>query len=106
MIIREQLQQRNLPPLGVLAGPPQSPAAYESNRRNVKKLLCEHEYGFIPPAPIKVEAEVISVDARFCAGHAPLQRVMPVSYTHLDVYKRQHQSLSTAVFITLVMISG
>lgn len=76
MIIREQLQQRNLPPLGVLAGPPQSPAAYESNRRNVKKLLCEHEYGFIPPAPIKVEAEVISVDARFCAGHAPLQRVM------------------------------
>ena len=36
---------------------------------------------------------------RFCALDSECQRLMPVSYTHLDVYKRQ--SLTTFAVLTL-----
>lgn len=42
------------------------------NRKEIKRILCENEYGFFPAAPSKVSAQLLSRDENFCAGKAEL----------------------------------
>ena len=41
----------------------------------IMDLLLKQEYGFMPPAPEKLEVEELSCYARFCAGKAPLKEL-------------------------------
>ncbi len=45
-------------------------------REEMKKLLCENEYGYIPKRPNHLDVAVESVDNSFCAGKAPLTRLV------------------------------
>ena len=42
----------------------------------------------------------------FLAALASILAVIPVSYTHLDVYKRQHQRLSNPNTLRFIFING
>lgn len=42
------------------------------NREEIKRLLCENEYGFLPAVPNRVSARLISKDENFCAGKSRL----------------------------------
>ncbi len=43
-----------------------------SNREEIKRILCENEYGFFPATPNKLSARLLSKDENFCAGKAEL----------------------------------
>ena len=42
------------------------------NREDIKRILCENEYGFFPAAPSQVSARLLSKNEDFCAGKAVL----------------------------------
>ena len=46
---------------------------FEKHREYIKKLLEEHIYGHMPPAPDHFAVELDNENARFCAGKAPLR---------------------------------
>ncbi len=47
-----------------------------SDREEIKNVLQKYEYGTIPENPTRVYAEELSIDDMFCAGKAPLQRLL------------------------------
>jgi hypothetical protein len=49
-----------------------SAADFEKRRKEIKRLLEEHEYGYMPERPQHLRVETVSTDASFCAGKAPL----------------------------------
>lgn len=52
-----------------------TPALWQKRRAELIGVLCEREYGFLPPAPPAVASHVDSVDKFFFAGKATLSRV-------------------------------
>lgn len=44
---------------------------FEQIKPKIQKLLCEKEYGYIPPAPKNFSVEVLDVNKNFAAGKAP-----------------------------------
>lgn len=52
--------------------PVKTASDFEKRREEIKALLQEHEYGYIPEKPEHLRVEVISTDNVFCAGKAPL----------------------------------
>lgn len=50
--------------------------SFIKDRDEIKNLLQKFEYGTIPEKPTKVYAEELSTDDMFCAGKAPLQRLL------------------------------
>ena len=45
---------------------------FERRRAELRELLCEHEYGIIPPRPDHFSVAVTNTDKTFCAGKADL----------------------------------
>ena len=75
--INELLRERNIPELlrtkrGKLV---KTPADYQRRREEIKQLLEEKEYGFIPPNPEHVRVRIVSEDMSFSAGRAPLRKL-------------------------------
>lgn len=54
----------------------QQKVRWEDRKKEIVQLLCEEEYGFLPPAPIDLSFEVLEENNRFCAGKATLQKIM------------------------------
>lgn len=50
--------------------------AWEERRAEIIHLLCEEEYGFLPPQPDSVSFEVVEEDLAFCAGKVTLSKVL------------------------------
>lgn len=50
--------------------------SWEERRKEIVKLLCEEEYGFMPKQHDRLTWKVLSEDADFCAGKATLSKVM------------------------------
>ena len=48
---------------------------WDERRRQIIDLLCEEQYGFLPPAPLKLSFTDTETNFEFCAGKAPLRRV-------------------------------
>lgn len=67
--ISEIISERKIPDIKALAP---DVGTWEANREKVKKMLCEEEYGFLPPPPESISFEVTSKLDKFCAGRAPL----------------------------------
>ena len=42
-------------------------------KEEIVDILLREEYGYLPPAPISVRAELVEKDKRFCAGKADLE---------------------------------
>lgn len=66
----EELLRRGLPPL-----PAGGKAEWPAQREELARLLCREEYGFPPPPPRILRAEVLSTEQDFCAGKAVFRRV-------------------------------
>ena len=49
---------------------------WEERRQKIIGLLCEEEYGFLPPPPLKMSWETVETDNEFCAGKAPLNKIL------------------------------
>ena len=49
------------------------PNVCELEKGEIVDLLLREEYGYLPPAPISVKAELVERDKRFCAGKADLE---------------------------------
>lgn len=45
-------------------------------RKEIVEILCNEEYGFLPPPPVKMSAEVIEEEKDFCAGKVTLTKVL------------------------------
>lgn len=44
-------------------------------KEEIMRLLLTEEYGFLPPAPVSVTAQIESTEEKFCAGKAILQKI-------------------------------
>ncbi|MCL2080713.1 MAG: hypothetical protein FWH16_01290 [Oscillospiraceae bacterium] len=51
-------------------------ADWQSRREEIVRLLCGEEYGFLPPTPAALTWDVIETDEDFCAGKAPLRKIL------------------------------
>ncbi len=47
----------------------------ELKRNEIKRILQENEYGFIPPKPKSLTAEITGTDTRFCGGDGILSEI-------------------------------
>lgn len=70
-MIKERLEELKLP--DVLGGA-KTVTDWEKRREEIKKILQDEEYGYLPPKPEKFSYKLISTDNRFCAGKAPLKK--------------------------------
>ncbi len=70
--IQDELTRRKLPDL--LNGA-STPEEFAARREEIKALLIDQCYGEFPPAPEKVDFEIVKDDP-FCAGHATLQEIL------------------------------
>ncbi len=71
-MLREILNERSVPELMKLASGNEvkTPADFLIRKEEIKKLLQEKEYGFIPPKPDKMTVDVEEKIPNFCAGRA------------------------------------
>ena len=53
-----------------------TPKGWEDRRRQIINIMCEEQYGFLPAAPVSIKAVTLQTDYEFCAGKAPLSKVM------------------------------
>lgn len=49
---------------------------WQVRRREIKEIICGHEYGRFPPEPLLTEYETLERDERFCAGKVTLTKVL------------------------------
>ncbi len=49
-----------------------TPEEFDAHREELKKLIQEYVYGYIPEKPEHMRVDLISRDVKFCAGRAPL----------------------------------
>ena len=70
MNTKETLANRNIPELMKLKSGKKVKkiADWEKRREEIKKILQEEEYGYIPPKPDHLDVEVSEAVANFCAG--------------------------------------
>ena len=77
MTAYEALAQRELAPLLELAdGRACTPELWPTRRAELLTLLSEHIYGYTPPAPPEVRAEILSTDPLACAGKVRHERIL------------------------------
>ena len=75
MNIKAALENLNVPSILAPFGKNITTAEeFEAVKPAIKKLLCEEEYGFIPPKPDKMNVEILEVNKNFCASNAPLTK--------------------------------
>ena len=71
MTLKEMLEARHLPSIQF----PSTATGWRQRHREISQLLCREAYGQLPPPPLQLTAEELSVDERFCAGKAPLHQL-------------------------------
>ena len=49
------------------------PNVCDYSKKDIVDILLREEYGYLPPAPTSVRAELTERDKRFCAGKAELE---------------------------------
>ena len=49
------------------------PNVCDYKKEEIVDILLREEYGYLPPAPVSVRAELAKRDKRFCAGKADLE---------------------------------
>lgn len=49
------------------------PNVCDYSKKEIVDILLREEYGYLPPSPISVSAELVSSDKKFCAGKAILE---------------------------------
>ena len=76
--IDELIKERNIPDaLTTVRGKKvKTVKDFEKRREEIKKILAEKEYGYIPPKPEHMTVELVSEDIGFCAGKAPLKKLI------------------------------
>ena len=84
MKIQEVLAARNVPDVLCPFGKKiTSMEEFEAVKPEIKRLLFEEEYGYIPPKPDKIEVETIPNDyheERFAGGAAKLTKLKLTAY--------------------------
>ena len=76
-MVEQELKRRGLPNLFEFQdGTPVNRENWSQRRLELQRLLCSETYGFLPPAPRKMKATLLSSDKGFCAGKATLSKVM------------------------------
>src|SRR5690625_458909 len=93
-MLNELLNERKIMPIWEHDDVP-----WTDRKKEIVQLLCEEEYGFLPPDPIDLSFEVLHVDQRFCAGKAPLKKVMLTA-------KFAHGSFSFPVYAAIPQTEG
>lgn len=68
------IKDRNIPDALVTKGGKRitTPKEFEAHREELKKLVQEYVYGYIPEKPEHLRVSLVSQDMKFCAGRAPL----------------------------------
>lgn len=76
-MLNDLLTQRKLPDLLAFAdgSPVRTPQDWRLRREEIKAVLCREEYGQPPPPPMRLTAEILEEDERFCAGNATLTKL-------------------------------
>lgn len=70
--MKNALENRCLP--NILEGI-SSAQNWENRRAEIRQMLCEYEYGFLPPKPDRMSVEEFETDASFCASKATYKEV-------------------------------
>lgn len=70
-MLKELLNARQLMPIWDHAH-----VRWEDRRAEIVRLLCEEEYGFLPPQPESVSYEVVEERQTFCAGKVTFKKVL------------------------------
>ena len=75
--VEKNAAERNIPDVLKFTSstPVKTVEEFEARREEIKILLQEHEYGYIPKKPDHVDVEEVGCDRFFCAGKAPLQKL-------------------------------
>jgi len=76
-MINELLKKRRLPELLTFndGRRAESAADWQARRAEIKEIIQREGYGFLPPAPDFIRAEVLDADGHFCAGKVTLSKV-------------------------------
>ena len=71
-MIEKILKERNAPSLMTFidGSEVKTPADFEKRREEIKKIIQEKEYGYIPAPPDKMALELLCENENFCAGKA------------------------------------
>lgn len=72
MTLQEMLDQRQLPPVDF----PSTATGWWKRHMELEQLLCREAYGLLPPPPLRLTARLVREEERFCAGKAPLRRLI------------------------------
>ena len=70
-MLREMYESRALMPVW-----DDGTQVWENRRKEIIKLLCEEEYGFMPRSHDSLTCETLSEDSLFCAGKVTLSKIM------------------------------
>lgn len=71
MTLQEMLDSRALPDIAF----PATATGWWKRHMELQQLLCQEAYGQLPPPPIQLSVNEVTVDERFCAGKAPLNKL-------------------------------
>ncbi len=75
MNIKSTLEKLNVPNVLVPFGKKiTTKEEFEAVKPQIQKLLCEEEYGFIPPKPDNFKVEILEANKKFCAGNGTLTK--------------------------------
>lgn len=70
-MIEKLLHERKLMPIWEDERTP-----WDERRKEITKMLCSEEYGFLPGEPINLSWKVLEEDRGFCAGKVTLKKVL------------------------------
>lgn len=79
-MLQSMLQQRNLPEL-LTPG-----LDWEKRRSQVRELICQEEYGYLPLPPKKLTGVILDADSRYCASKATLERIQLTVHTEVGEF--------------------
>lgn len=107
--IERMLEDRGVPPLLCMkrGRTVRTVKDYEARREEIKDLLQEKQYGYIPTKPEHVKVETKATDESFCRGTAPLNQLVvhctvdgaECSFTARSVIPRGKTNLPAFVLI-------
>lgn len=75
-MIDKLLSERNIPKLSIFksGAAVKNASDFEKRRAELKAVLCENEYGILPPAPERLSVTINKTDKNhFCGGSAELR---------------------------------
>ncbi len=75
-MLKQEIDKRHLPDLFRFQnGTPVDRSTWAARRRELISLFCTEIYGFLPPAPLALQAAVEKSEENFCAGKATFSKI-------------------------------